>query len=78
VKRATITISDDLEPGLEAYLRRQEVPPGLTAVVQSALREYLALRGFAEPAKPLRITPARKSSGLRDVSLRHDKYFAGR
>lgn len=76
VRRATITITDDLRPGLEAYLRQQEVPPALTAVVQSALREYLAHRGFAAPAKPLRITPASKGSGKSDVSLGHDDYLA--
>ncbi len=78
MKRATVTISEDLRPSLEAYLRHQEVPLALTAVVQSALREYLAHRGFAAPAKPLRITPASKGSGKSDVSLRHDEYFARR
>ena len=78
MKRATVTISEDLRPSLEAYLRHQEVPLALTAVVQSALREYLAHRGFTAPAKPLRITPASKGSGKSDVSLRHDEYFARR
>lgn len=78
MKRATVTISEDLRPSLEAYLRHQEVPLALTAVVQSALREYLAHRGFAAPAKPLRITPASKGSGKSNVSLRHDEYFARR
>jgi len=78
VRRATITIADDLRPGLEAYLRQQEVPLALTAVVQSALREYLAHRGFVAPAKPLRITPASKGSGKSGVSLRHDDYVSRR
>jgi hypothetical protein len=78
VKRATITIGDDLEQELEAYLRQQEAPPALTTVVQSALREYLAHRGFGRPARPLRITPAFKGSGKSDVSLRHDEYLAQR
>lgn len=78
MRRATITIADDLRPGLEAYLRQQEVPLALTAVVQSALREYLAHRGFVAPSKPLRITPASKGSGKSDVSLRHDDYLARR
>jgi hypothetical protein len=76
VKRATITIGDDLEAALSAYISRQEVPPALTSVVQTALREYLGRRGFSPPAKPLRITPARKGSGKSDISLRHDHYFA--
>ena len=76
MKRATVTIAEDLRPALEAYLGQQEVPLALTAVVQSALREYLAHRGFAPPARPLRITPARKGSGAADASVRHDEYLA--
>ena len=75
MKRATITLADDVEASLDAYIRRQETPPVLTSVVQAALREFLARRGFSAPTKPLRITPARKGSGKRDVSLRHDDYF---
>jgi len=78
VKRATVTIPGDLEARLEAYLDRQEVRPALTAVVQAALREYLANRSYIPPAKPFRIRAARKGSGLRDVSLNHDRYFAER
>ncbi|MGH3087791.1 MAG: hypothetical protein ACRDSJ_10810 [Rubrobacteraceae bacterium] len=82
MKRATITIPDDLEAKLEEYVRSQDVPPALTAVVQAALREFLEKRerfGGREvrPAsEPLRITPAEKGSGLSDVSINHDEYFA--
>jgi hypothetical protein len=78
MKRATITINDDLETALESYVRSQEAPPALTAVVQAALGEYLARRGAAPPSHPLRITPAKKGSGKSDISLRHDRYFAGK
>ena len=78
MKRATITIKDELETVLESYVRSQEVPPTLTAIVQTALGEYLARRGAAAPSKPLRITPATKGSGKSDVSSRHDYYFAGK
>lgn len=76
MKRTTVTIPRDLEAGLEAYLGRQEVRPALTAVVQAALREYLANRSYIPPAKPFRIRAAKKGSGLRDVSVEHDRYFA--
>lgn len=76
MKRATITIGDDLEAALDAYNARQEIPAALTAMVQAALREYLGRRGFAAPATSLRITPAKKGSGKADVSRRHDKYLA--
>lgn len=78
MKRATVTIDDELEPSLDAYMRQQEVVPALTAVVHAALKEYLARRGFV-PAQPkFRITPARKGSGARDTSMAHDRYLAGR
>lgn len=76
MRRATITLDDHLEAALEAYGKRQEVPPVLTSVVQAALREYLARRGVAAPPKPFQITPAKKGSGKRDVSVRHDEYLA--
>ena len=46
MKRATITLDDHLEAALEAYGKRQEVPPVLTSVVQAALREYLRAARF--------------------------------
>lgn len=76
MKRATITIGGDLEKALQSYTSRQEVAPSFTAVVQAALREYLARRGAASPAHPLRITPAEKGSGKSGISQRHDEYFA--
>ncbi|MBI3666301.1 MAG: hypothetical protein HY236_08770 [Acidobacteria bacterium] len=78
MKRATITLPDDLDAALETYLREQEVSPALTAVVQIALREYLAGRGYLPPSRPLRITPASKGSGKKDGSLNHDRYLAQR
>jgi hypothetical protein len=76
MKRATITIGGDLEKALQSYISRQEVAPTFTALVQAALREYLARRGAAAPAHPLRITPAAKGSGKSDISQEHDRYFA--
>jgi metal-responsive CopG/Arc/MetJ family transcriptional regulator len=77
MRRATVTIPDDLEKAVDSYLRSQEAPPPLTAVVQAALREYLEQRGYLQRAgRFLRITPARKGSGRSDVSRDHDRYFA--
>jgi hypothetical protein len=50
----------------------------LTAVVRTALKEFLALRGFAAPSAKLHITPSRKGSGSHDVSVAHDRYLAGK
>jgi hypothetical protein len=77
MKRATITFPDDLAEALDDYIRTQEVAPALTTIMQTALREYLRERGFLRPYKPLKITPAGRGSGRSDVSLNHDRYFAG-
>jgi hypothetical protein len=76
MRRATVTIPDDLAKAVESYVRAQEAPPALTAVVQAALRQYLNERGYLGAAGPLRITPARRGSGRRDVSQAHDRYLA--
>jgi len=77
MRRATITIGDDLEAQLDSWMRQQDAAPPLTAVVQSALKEFLALRGFATAPRKLRITPSKKGSGSHDVSIAHDRYLAG-
>jgi len=78
VRRATITIPDDLAKAVERYVRSQEAQPPLTAVVQSALRQYLSERGYLETERPLRITPSRRGSGRSEVSRMHDRYLARR
>jgi hypothetical protein len=50
MKRASITVTDDLEPALDAYLRDQEVKPSLTRLMQTALREFLTSHGYLRPA----------------------------
>ncbi len=78
MKRATITLPEELEEALEAYRGAQDVPPALTAIIQAALKEYLERRGFLSdrPFRPFGITPAEEDSGTSDASTNHDKYFA--
>jgi len=78
MKRATITLPDDLAEAVERFNRAQEARPPLTAMVQAALREYLAERGYLRAPGTLRITPARRGSGRRNVSEEHDRYLAAR
>lgn len=78
MKRATVTIPDDLADAVERFARDQEARPTLTVVVQSALRQFLAQRGYLGSHKPLHITPAKKGSGLGNVSVEHDRYLAER
>jgi metal-responsive CopG/Arc/MetJ family transcriptional regulator len=77
MKRATVTLPDDLAEAVDNYLQAQEAPPALTTVVQAALREYLRERGFLRAYRPLKIR-AVGNSGRSDVSADHDAYFAGK
>jgi hypothetical protein len=76
MKRATITLTDELEAELEAYRAGQEVPPSLTSLVQVALRSFLAERrshrpeaggtaGPSEIAEPVAAYGEPPPSGLR-------------
>ena len=73
MKRATVTIPDDLAQAVDSYVRAQEARPSLTAVVQAALRQYLTERGYLRAAGPLRITPAKRKTSRRDVSQAQDR-----
>ena len=76
MKRATVTLPDDLAQAVEDYTRAQNVPPALTALVQTALREYLRERGFLRAYRPLQLEPL-GNSGRGDVSVNHDLYLTG-
>lgn len=78
MKRATITLSDDIAEAVEAYRRDQEALPALTAVAQAALREYLIQRGYLSTHRTLAIRPAARGSGASDTSQEHDHYLADR
>lgn len=62
MKRASVTIAEDVERALEAYGRDQDIPPRLVDVVQAALREYLAGRGYLPPSPSARTR--RKPKGV--------------
>ena len=78
MRRATITLPDDLAKAVDNYVKAQDAPPALAAVVQAALRQYLGERGFLYEPRPIRIRVASKGSGKHDISIKHDKYFAER
>lgn len=79
MKRATVTIPDDIIPALDAYLADQRPKPPLTAVVHDALAGFLADRGYL-PGRPrrLKLTPAARGSGTRSTSVNHDAVLAER
>jgi hypothetical protein len=72
----TIAIADDVAEGLEQLRQEQEPIPDLATVANSAIREYLIQRGYLPSHRVLRIRPAKKGSGLHDVSVEHDRYLA--
>jgi hypothetical protein len=78
MSRTTVTIADELTEGIERYRRDHNPAPDLTAVVNDAVREYLVERGYIHipTGRILRRTPAEQGSGLHDVSIEHDRYFA--
>ena len=76
MKRATMTLPDELAEAVENYRQAQEASPSLTTVVQTALREYLRERGFIREYRPLKIEPV-GHSGRSDISEEHDAYLAG-
>lgn len=78
MRRATITLDRELEQALDEYVSDQEAAPALTAVVQAALRSFLAERGYLTARRTPKITPAPRGSGKRDISIAHDKYLAER
>jgi len=78
MRRATVTIPDDIAKAVDRYVRAQDAPPPLTAVVQAALHEYLSERGYLSQPRPLRIRPAAQGSGVRDASQAHDRYMSRR
>jgi hypothetical protein len=52
VRRATVTIPDELDKALDSYRRDLEFPPSLAAVMQAALKEYLRGKGYSAPEEP--------------------------
>jgi metal-responsive CopG/Arc/MetJ family transcriptional regulator len=83
MRRATITLPSDLEAEVDDYLATQEPRPSLTALIQSALRRYLAERRLAEreylpPVGPYESYVAEEGSGYDDVSEEHDRHLADR
>lgn len=59
MRRATITIPEELEGALESYRRDLELSPSLAAVMQAALKEYLYQRGYdSSEDRPARSWPS--------------------
>jgi Arc/MetJ-type ribon-helix-helix transcriptional regulator len=78
MKRTTISLPDQLQEELEQYQQDQTVRPPTSALIQTAIREYLERRGYGRPQQRggFHITPAPEGSGTSDGSSEHDRYVA--
>jgi hypothetical protein len=76
MRRATVTLTDELERAVDAYIESQPAPPTLTAVVQAALRDFLAAQSPGARGKRFSLTPAEAGSGDRHTSRDHDRVLA--
>ena len=78
MKRTTISLPDELVEAIEHYRNEQGARLPVSAMIQAAVREYLARRGYSSDTENVAfsITPAGHGSGARDVSAEHDRYFA--
>ena len=71
------TLPEPLANALNAYIHDQEIPPSTTDVVQAALAQFLAEKGYLPSLKKrLKITPALTGSGYTDTSINHDIVIA--
>jgi hypothetical protein len=46
MRRATVTIPEELEKAMESYRGDLDFPPSLAQLTQAALAEYLSRRGY--------------------------------
>ncbi|MGB3532643.1 MAG: hypothetical protein WBA13_03895 [Microcoleaceae cyanobacterium] len=68
------TLPESLAQALEIYTREQVIKPNTNTVIQTALEEFLAQRGyFTSVKKTLRIKPASLESGFTNTSINHDQ-----
>ncbi len=74
MKRATVTLLADLESVVEEFMADQAVRPNFTALIQSALREYLAGQGYPRKERSFLDLPVHPvGSGFSDTSVNHDE-----
>jgi hypothetical protein len=76
VRRATITLTAELDEALDTYIQSLDAAPSVTAIMQAALKEYLAQRGFIRSRKRFWLTPAEEGSGDPHASQNHDRILA--
>jgi hypothetical protein len=76
MRRATVTLTDELDAALNEYIRSLDAAPSLTAITQAALREFLAQRGYLRTQRTFWLTPAEHGSGDPHASRDHNRSVA--
>jgi predicted nucleotidyltransferase len=71
MRRATITIPDDLAEKVDAYSERQPAGPSLTALVQAALRRFLAEPEGSSHQRPVILRVLSNRAAIKDAAARH-------
>jgi hypothetical protein len=60
MRRATITVPDDLAEALDVFIAAQPARPSLTSVVEAALESYLLAPGADSPSRLTRVARSRR------------------
>lgn len=73
MRRATVTIPEDLERAMESYRGDLDFPPSLAQLMQAALAEYLSQRGYdagnrASSSRPTMMEKAPINRGSKTAS----------
>jgi predicted nucleotidyltransferase len=71
MRRATVTIPDDLAEKVDAYSERQPAGPSLTALVQAALRRFLAEPEGSSHQRPVILRVLSNRAAIKDAAARH-------
>lgn len=71
MRRATVTIPDDLAVQLDAFSSTQPASPSLTTLVQAALRSFLAAPGGSPRESPVINRVLSRRAAIKDAAARH-------
>ncbi len=72
MRRATVTIPEELERAMESYRGDLDFPPSLAKLMQAALAEYLSQRGYdaggSSSSRPTMMENAPRNKGTKMIS----------
>jgi predicted nucleotidyltransferase len=71
MRRATVTIPDDLALQVDAFSSKQPAAPSLTTLVQAALRRFLAEPDGSPHESPVIIRVLSRRAAIKEAAARH-------